>query len=158
MREQTLLFFKRVDTEEEAELLRLIRNQCREFMTRNTSTITQEQQKAWFKTAYDKYDLYLIYAIEYGVSVTFAGYGVIHKNMSESLVTGGLLPEYRNRGLGQDLFKFLTDESVKRNLPVRLEVLKTNQRAFKVYEKLGYVVTGETYTVYQMEYKYDSVI
>lgn len=158
MNNHTSLFFKRVETDEEAELLRLIRNQCREYMTRNTEIITQEQQKAWFKTAYDKYDLFLVYAIEYGASVTFAGYGVIHKNLSESLVTGGLLPEYRNRGLGHDLFKFLTDTSVKRKLPVKLEVLKSNQRAFKVYEKLGYTVYDETDKIFKMEYNYDSVI
>ena len=158
MNNQTSLIFKKVDTFEEAELLRLIRNQCREFMTRNTGIISQEQQTEWFKTAYDKYDLFLVYAIEYGAAVVFAGYGVIHKNMSESLVTGGLLPEYRNRGLGSDLFKFLTDTSLKRQLPVRLEVLKTNQRAFKVYEKLGYTVYSESDKIYCMEYKYDSVI
>lgn len=158
MSDHITLFYKKVDTEEEAELLRLIRNQCREFMTRNTDIITQEQQKAWFKTAYDKYDLYIVYAIEYGAVVTFAGYGVIHKNMTESLVTGGLLPEYRNRGLGQDMFKFLTDVSSKRKLPVRLEVLKSNQRAFKVYEKLGYTVYDQTDKFYKMEFKYDSVI
>lgn len=158
MKDTASLFFKKVSTDEESELLRQIRNQCREYMTRNTNVITQEQQREWFKTAHDKYDLFLVYAIEYGASVTFAGYGVIHKNMTESLVTGGLLPDYRNRGLGGDLFKFLTDESLKRKLPVRLEVLKTNQRAFKVYEKLSYTVTGETDKIYQMEYRYDSVI
>lgn len=158
MKDTASLFFKKVSTDEESELLRQIRNQCREYMTRNTSVITQEQQREWFKTAHDKYDLFLVYAIEHGASVTFAGYGVIHKNMTESLVTGGLLPDYRNRGLGSDLFKFLTDESLKRKLPVRLEVLKTNQRAFKVYEKLSYTVTGETDKIYQMEYRYDSVI
>lgn len=158
MNNHTSLFFKKVDTDEEAELLRLIRNQCREYMTRNTEIITQEQQKAWFKTAHDRYDLFLVYAIEYGASVTFAGYGVIHKNLSESLVTGGLLPEYRNRGLGHDLFKFLTDTSVKRKLPVKLEVLKSNQRAFKVYEKLGYTVYDESDKIFKMEYNYDSVI
>lgn len=158
MNNNTSLFYKKVDTFEEAELLRLIRNQCREYMTRNTDVITQEQQQQWFKTAYDKYDIYLVYAIEYGACITYAGYGVIHKNMTESLITGGLLPDYRNRGLGSDLFKYLTDTALKRKVPVRLEVLKTNQRALKVYEKLGYTVYAETDKIYSMEYKYDSVI
>lgn len=154
----TSLLFKKVTTEEEAELLRIIRNQCREYMTRNTDVITQDAQRMWFKTAHDKYDLFLVYAIEYGACITYAGYGVIHKNLSDSMVTGGFLPEYRNQGLGQALFKFLTDTSIKRNLPVRLEVLKTNQRAYKVYERLGYTVYEETDKIYRMEYNYDSVI
>lgn len=158
MSKHTALFYKKVHHEEEAELLRQIRNQCREYMTRNTDVITREAQREWFRTAHDRYDLYLVYAIEYGAVVTYAGYGVIHKNIDESLVTGGFLPEYRNQGLGYDLFKFLTDTAVERRLPVRLEVLKSNVRAFKVYEKLDYVIYQETDKIYKMEYKNDSVI
>lgn len=154
----TVLIYKKVETEEEAEILRTIRNQCREFMTRSTDFITKEQQAAWFKNAGDKYDLFLVYAIEYGAAAVFAGYGVVHKNIDESLLTGGLLPDYRNQGLGQDVFQFLIESSMKRKLPIRLEVLKTNQRAFKVYEKLGFIVYQETDKVYKMEFHYDSVI
>lgn len=153
----THLVFKRVTTSSEAEILRRIRNQCSEFMTRNTNQITPEQQQEWFKTAHKKYELYIAYAIEHGVCAVDAGYGVIHLNDGEYLLTGGLVPEYRDKGLGSSLFKFLVDNCNKQ-VPIRLEVLKTNTRAFKTYEKLNFVVTGENDKVYFMEYKYDSVI
>ena len=144
----TQIVFKRVTTPAEAENLRVVRNQCREYMTRSTEFITPEQQEEWFKTAFRKYDLYIAYAIEHGVCIVDAGFGVVHKNENEFLLTGGLTPEYRDKGLGKIIFKFL----------IRLEVLKTNTRAFKTYEGLNFKVTGENDKLYFMEYQYDSVI
>ena len=152
-----MLVFKRVTTEAEAEILRTIRNKCASFMTRSTEEISPEQQKAWFKTAFKKYELYIAYYVEYGAVVVDAGFGVIHLEPEQYLLTGGLVPEYRDKGLGKHLFKFLVDNCNKQ-LPIRLEVLKSNIRAFKVYESLGFQVDGETDKIYTMEYKYDSGI
>lgn len=151
------LVFKRVTTQAEAEILRTIRNECREYMTRNTDYITPEQQQEWFKTAHTKYELYIAYAIEHGVAVVDAGFGVVHTNETEFLLTGGLLHNYRDKGLGKVIFKFLLDQCPKL-LPIRLEVLKSNTRAFKTYEALNFKVTGEDSRLFYMEYEYDSVI
>jgi len=153
----TQIVFKRVTTPAEAEILRTIRNKCREYMTRSTDYITPEQQEEWFKTAFRKYDLYIAYAIEHGVCIVDAGFGVVHKNEDEFLLTGGLVPEYRDKGLGKIIFKFLVDQCHK-SLPIRLEVLKTNTRAYKTYEGLNFKVTGENEKLIFMEYQYDSVI
>lgn len=153
----TQLLFKRVTTPAEAEILRTIRNECRSYMTRSTDYITPEQQQEWFKTAHKKYELYIAYAIEHGVAVVDAGFGVIHKNEEESLLTGGLLLNYRDKGLGKVVFKYLLDQCTK-FLPIKLEVLKTNTRAFKTYESLNFVVIGEDDRLFYMEYVYDSVI
>lgn len=151
------LVFKRVTTENEAEILRMVRNACRTFMTRNTEEISPEQQREWFKKSYKKYELYLVYAIEHGVVILEAGYGLIHLNEDEYLLSGGLLPSYRDKGLGTNLFKFLIDNCNKQ-LPIRLEVLKSNLRALKTYERLNFTITGENEKVYFMEYQYDSCI
>jgi len=151
------LFFKRVTTQAEAEILRTIRNECRTYMTRSTEHITVEQQQEWFKTAFRKYDLYIVYAVEHGVAIVDAGFGVVHKNEDEFLLTGGLLPSYRDMGLGKVVFKFLVDQCHK-SLPIRLEVLKENTRALKTYESLNFTTVGENDKVYFMEYQYDSVI
>ena len=153
----TQIVFKRVTTPAEAEILRTIRNKCREYMTRSTDYITPEQQEEWFKTAFRKYDLYIAYAIEHGVCIVDAGFGVVHKNEDEFLLTGGLVSEYRDKGLGKVIFKFLVDQCHK-SLPIRLEVLKTNTRAYKTYEGLNFKVTGENEKLIFMEYQYDSVI
>ena len=153
----THLVFKRVTTSNEAEMLRVIRNQCKDYMTRNTSEITPEEQLEWFKTAYKKYELYIAYAVEHGVCIVDAGYGLIHLNEKEYMLTGGLVPEYRDKGLGTNLFKFLIDNCNKQ-IPIRLEVLKDNLRALKTYERLNFTTTGETDKIFTMEYKYDSCI
>ena len=153
----TALVFKRVTTASEAESLRVIRNKCRDYMTRSTEEITEQQQQEWFRTAYKKYELYIAYAVEHGAVIIDAGYGLIHLNDNEYLLSGGLVPEYRDRGLGSNLFKFLVDNCNKQ-LPIRLEVLKSNTRAFKTYERLNFLTIGETDRIYIMEYRYDSVI
>ena len=153
----THLVFKRVTTSNEAEMLRVIRNQCKDYMTRNTSEITPEEQLEWFKTAYKKYELYIAYAVEYGACIVDAGYGLIHLNEKEYMLTGGLVPGYRDKGLGTILFKFLIDNCNKQ-IPIRLEVLKDNLRALKTYERLNFTTTSETDKIFTMEYKYDSVI
>jgi len=152
-----MLVFKRVTTPAEAEILRTVRNKCREYMTRSTDYITPEQQEMWFRTAHKKYELYIAYCVEYGAVVLDAGFGVVHKNENEFLLTGGLVPEYRDKGLGKMVFKFLIDQCHK-SLPIKLEVLKTNTRAFKTYESLNFKVIGENDKLYFMEYQYDSVI
>lgn len=151
------LVYKKVTTEAEAEMLRGIRNECKDFMTRSTAFITKDQQTEWFKTAAEKYDLFICYEVAAGAVIVDAGYGVIHKNADESLLTGGLLPQYRNKGLGQNVFQYLIDQC-DRSKPIRLEVLKTNKRAFSVYDRLGFIVMSEDDRIYNMEYGYDSPI
>jgi ribosomal protein S18 acetylase RimI-like enzyme len=60
-----------------------------------------------------------------------------------------ILPEYQGRGLGAALVRGVIAEADARRLPVRLHVLKINP-ARRLYERLGFVVTGETATHYLM--------
>jgi ribosomal protein S18 acetylase RimI-like enzyme len=138
----------------EVEILRQIRNECRLFMTRYTGEITEEQQLDWYNLL-DKNvtKLFLFYENYHGVaSPGPVGYGVIKIENDSALLTGGLSSKQRNKGLGMVLFDMLVNESKKFNLPIRLEVLKTNERAKTIYDRLGFVVTGETETVYEMIY------
>lgn len=152
------LFFEKIQTQKDAELLRNIRNSCRVYMTRHTELISKEQQEKWFETSAHKYAAYIVYVMEHGAIVTYAGFGLIHLNDTESLLTGGFLEEYRNIGLGTDLFDFLLSTALERSLPVKLEVLKENIRALKVYEKLGFRTYEETEEIYRMEYNHDTII
>jgi ribosomal protein S18 acetylase RimI-like enzyme len=136
-----MLFFKRVLTHADAEVLRNIRNACRSFMTRSNEYITAEQQTEWFKTAHVKYDLYIVYAIENGVIIVDIGFGVIHLESEQYFLTGGLTPDYRGKGLGLPLFQFLIN-NCKKQLPIRLEVKSGNLRAIKLYENLGFYCIG----------------
>ena len=66
------------------------------------------------------------------------------------LVDIGLLPEHRNHGVGRQLLEELVAESEKTEIPVRLQVLRTNPAA-RLYERLGFVKTGEDQMYFQME-------
>jgi len=152
-----MILFKKVETGTDAEILRQHRNTCKDFMTRSTEYITADQQQEWFSTAKTKYDLYLAYDLQYGAIICDVGYGLIHKHVDQSLITGGLLPMYRGQGIGQELFQFLINTCPKTK-PIRLELLKTNTRAFIVYIKLGFKIIGEDDKLQYMEYEYDSSI
>jgi len=61
-----------------------------------------------------------------------------------------ILPSFQGRGLGTRIVQDLMAEARAQGLPVTLQVLKENPRARRWYERLGFVVTGETETKYLM--------
>jgi ribosomal protein S18 acetylase RimI-like enzyme len=53
----------------------------------------------------------------------------------------GLLPEYRNQGIGGALLKAVLDEAAETGKPIRLHVESFN-RALRLYERLGFRPVG----------------
>ncbi len=85
---------------EELETLRLIRNECRFFMTRHTSEIQPEEQKWWWDhIKKEDYTVFLYYVDKVPV-----GYGLIRVENGVSWLTGGLREAYRGKGLGRQIF------------------------------------------------------
>lgn len=154
-----VLLLKPVVNDDELQAARNIRNECRTFMTRSQEEITEDQQRAWWNTV-DKntLKLYTLNKIYHGATVVPMGYGLIRVEGSNVLLSGGLIEGERGQGLGYDLFNLLVENSKPFNLPIRLEVLKTNIAGYKTYLKVGFVVTGETDTIYTMEYNNDPSI
>ena len=62
-----------------------------------------------------------------------------------------ILPEYQGKGIGEAVMKLIINEAAEAKLPMRLQVLKVNNRAFKFYERLGFKRTGESNTHILME-------
>jgi ribosomal protein S18 acetylase RimI-like enzyme len=62
-----------------------------------------------------------------------------------------ILPEYQNRGIGAACMKHITKDADTFKLPVRLQVLKVNNRAISFYERLRFKRTGESDTHILME-------
>lgn len=148
-----------VNSENDVETLRKIRNECSGFMTRNTSKITFAQQQVWFKNLdMVTNKLFLLHEVYHGVASSVVGYGYIRVEDETVLLTGGLVESSRGKGYGQFLFNSLLLNSKKFNLPIKLEVLKSNMVAFSVYNKIGFRVTGDNGKIIKMEYYYDSVI
>jgi len=63
-----------------------------------------------------------------------------------------LLPEYRGRGIGAELINRLLEEAAEGAKSCRLQVVKTN-RAARLYERLGFVRTGESGMHFEMEWR-----
>lgn len=54
-----------------------------------------------------------------------------------------LLPKFQNRGIGTEAVQGLLAEAQARNVPLTLNVLKSNPDALRLYERLGLRVVGE---------------
>jgi GNAT superfamily N-acetyltransferase len=60
-----------------------------------------------------------------------------------------IMPEQQGHGLGTAIIKTILTQASREGIPVNLQVLKVNP-ARHLYERLGFVVTGETTTHYLM--------
>jgi ribosomal protein S18 acetylase RimI-like enzyme len=54
-----------------------------------------------------------------------------------------ILPDFQNRGLGSAVVRHVIEEARATGLGVRLQVLKSNQPARRLYERLGFEITQE---------------
>ena len=70
------------------------------------------------------------------------------------LVNIALLPEHRGSGIGASLVRGLFEEAKQAGKPVTLHVDKLN-RAARLYQRLGFSITGDTGTDYKMEWRPD---
>ncbi len=68
-----------------------------------------------------------------------------------------LLTQYRNQGIGTVFIRQVMAEAVEKGLPMRLYVSKINEKAFRLYERLGFTVIGETGLHFWMEWLPDQV-
>lgn len=68
------------------------------------------------------------------------------------LVDLSLLPEYRNRGIGTEAIRLLQREAAERSYrKVRLTV-RTDNPAFRLYERLGFAAIGQAALDIRMEW------
>lgn len=70
------------------------------------------------------------------------------------LVNIALLPEHRACGIGSSLIRGLVQEAKAEGKPVTLHVDKLN-RAARLYQRLGFSITGDTGTDHKMEWRPD---
>lgn len=55
-------------------------------------------------------------------------------------------PDYQGRGTGTAILRKILDDGATRGVPVTLRVLKTNEDARRLYQRLGFIDDGETQT------------
>ncbi len=82
---------------------------------------------------------------------------LVARSKDEILLTDiALLPLHRGKGIGSGLIGKLLDEARRTSRKVCLQVLKHNPAA-RLYERLGFVLTGEHGLYVQMERRFESV-
>jgi ribosomal protein S18 acetylase RimI-like enzyme len=130
-------FLHRVTGLEDAERMREIRNSCRQFMTRNTLEISVDEQKIWFLTLENETRPFLLAVDVEGQPKV--GYGLIRMIDGCYWISGGLLPEWRGKGLGKRLFAELARiVNIVEKRTCWLEVRASNMIAQRVYQSLGF--------------------
>lgn len=81
---------------------------------------------------------------------------VVRTDEEMRLADIALLPEYYGGGIGTFLIKNLLTEADKAAKPVRLRVYKSNGRAVRFYERLGFIVRDENELSFSMEHPANS--
>lgn len=133
---------------EDAQIMRVIRNECKDYMTRDTSFITEEQQERWFEQL-DKENMKMFLMHEKDDVI---GFGYCRCDNNETYLTGGLRKECREKGYGRLLFLHLLETAKSCGTRITLEVLNTNVRARRLYDKIGFHVVETTDRITKMEY------
>ncbi len=76
------------------------------------------------------------------VGYTLNGFGRWHDKETAYDAGTGVLPEYRNKGIAKAIFKFLLPELRKLKIEqMLLEVMSDNEKAIRLYQKLGFEVS-----------------
>ena len=150
-----------------------IRPEDEDFLFRLYASTRQEEVSAWgWNQAQQEAFLRMQYTAQrrwYDVAYAGAEHRLILENKGENdepigrilvqrakgvieLVDISLLPEHRNRGIGTALLRELIEESRKSRATVRLQVLRNNEGAIRLYRRLGFGVVSEDEVRYHMEW------
>ncbi len=107
-------------------------------------------QMNWYSTAYPQaaWEIVELEHIAVGRMIVLRG------KDSFTLVDITLLSEYRGKGIGTALVRELLQRGGEESVPVRLQVRKGNPAA-RLYQRLGFVKTGEDDIYLQMEKRPD---
>ena len=134
-----MITFGVIDGLEAAEVLRVLRNECAEWMTRDTSQITPERQREFYreKIATGKIEGFLMFddePVAYGL--------LIWDDEGRAWSSTGVKADRRGEGFGEAV----TIENVRRahahGVPMWAEVRRDNAGQQKICRRIGYQVTG----------------
>ena len=136
----TVISFEVIDSPEAAETLRVLRNECAEWMTRDTSQVTRAAQREFYrdKIATGQVEGFLMHAggepVAYGL--------IIWDAQDRAWSSTGVSASRRGEGFG----RVITVENVRRararGVPMWAEVRRDNAAQQKICLSIGYRLTG----------------
>ncbi|MBU7016826.1 MAG: GNAT family N-acetyltransferase [Theionarchaea archaeon] len=134
---------------------------CKNFdflYTLHRATLKEYVEKTWgWDEAFQKEHFMQhfnpdIQQIIVAANIDIGSISVIHENSNVFLRIIEILPAYQDRGIGTFLIEEILIRARSENKSVLLQVLKVNRRARALYEQMGFSISGETETHYQMKY------
>ena len=102
----------------------------------------EEFQERRFRESYDHTEAQVVVVDGHAIGLL----GVSEREGATFIDQIEIVPDYQGRGIGTALI----NNVLARGRPVELDVLKVNADARRLYERLGFRVTGETETHYHM--------
>ncbi len=124
------MIFRLATTEWDAEVVRVIRNTGRQWMTRDTREITYDQQRTWWPKRTCQ--------IWIGrVAETDVAYGLLKFSSGDTWASLAVLPRYQGQGYGCEMYRYLaaaTDQDVY------AEILADNTPSIKACLNAGFQV------------------
>jgi ribosomal protein S18 acetylase RimI-like enzyme len=140
----------RIARPEDFEFLWLLKQQTmRSYVEQTWGQWNADEQKNWFSRHFSPDEVRIIVA-----DGRDAGRLEVTRSPDEMVLgTIEILPEFQSRGIGSALIASLQAEAKSAGVRLRLQVLKANPRALRLYESLGFVSMGETATHYLMSWE-----
>jgi ribosomal protein S18 acetylase RimI-like enzyme len=118
----------------------------RDYIEQTWGGWDETAQAGFFQRAFqpDKLQIILVAGHDSGVLSVSRPLGEIF------LATIEIVPERQRQGIGSAVIRDLQAEANSRGLPLRLQVLKANAAARRLYQRLGFQAAGETETHHLM--------
>lgn len=127
-----MLHFHEATTElADAEIVRTIRNSGRAWMTRDTSEITPDQQRAWWA----KRDPAACRIWIARIALTDIGYGLLKNESDQAWCSLAVLPQFRGQGYGTLIYRYLALATLT---DVWAEIYADNTPSLRACLKAGY--------------------
>lgn len=135
-----MIYFKKIDLEDELIFLNSVRNDCAAEFLHDSTVYTIEDTKRWYSTLQLSY--YMVYLDKQKIGYfRISNYSYKNKNLYIGM---DLHKEYRGRGLAFEAYRLFIPYifNFYDLNKISLEVLSTNDVAYNLYKKLGFVDEG----------------
>lgn len=124
-------------TPRDAEHLRRLRNECREWMTGSQAYITEEDQAVWWATRNPLYTIVWLYREPRHDAPDPIAFGMVRKEGSYWYGTLGVTENRRGRGYGREIYRHLIE--VCPGSELRIDILMTNRASLRAAEYATFI-------------------
>jgi len=131
-----MISFDAIDTADKAETLRLLRNECAEWMTGDTSQISPERQQGFFREKIATGEVEAIFLLADGEP---AAYALLRwDDQGRAWSANGVSASRRGEGFGRAVTIEIARRAHSRGVPMWATIRTDNERQQKICRAMGY--------------------